>query len=296
MLEKQDFTPKKTVGYYYEQAMRYKTIRDSTLERYACHYNCHIKQFEHREVDSIKVSELNQWVNDMGLSPKSVRGNISVFRMIFQEAIYDEAIDKNPIDSVRLPKLEKFEPEPFNTEEMELLLDKSSGQFRNLLAVLFFTGMRIGEALALRWDDIDSFIKVDKSIRDGVITPTKTNNVRFIPIFDDLVPYLKSQRLETGLKNDRVFYWNGAKELKPIWLSLLRKCKMSHRILYQARHTFAIKALDSGLFKVSQIAKMLGHSSVQMLFTKYAKFIKSEMDDLPTHFSTLGTKKDTKLA
>lgn len=296
MLEKQDFTPKKTVGYYYQLMMKQKNIRASTLERYACHYDCHIKQFEDRQIDSIKVSELRQWVSSSSLSPKSVRGNMSVFRMIFQEALYDEAVSKNPFEQIRLPKSEKFEPEPFSTEEMGLLISNADGWFKNLLAVLFYTGMRIGEAIALEWDDIDEFIKIDKSIREGVVTATKTNNVRFVPVFNDLKPYIDAQRRETGLRGKRVFNGNGAKELKPRWHRLLKKCSMGHRILYQARHTFAIKALDSGMFKVSQIAKMLGHASVQMLFQKYAKFIRSEIDELPKDFSTLGTKKDTKVS
>ena len=297
LLERTDFSPKKTVDYYYRQMIQSKSIRDSTLQRYECHYRCHIEQFAQREISSIKVSELKKWVKDMNVSPKSIRGNISVFRMIFQEALYDEAIDKNPFVYIKLPKADKFEPQPFSTEEMELLLSNADGWFRNLLAVLFYTGMRIGEALALEWDDIDDFIKIDKSIRDGVVTPTKTNNVRHVPLFNDLRPYIEAQRRETALRSKSVFIGAiGAKELKPKWHRLLKKCNMEHRILYQARHTFAIKALDSGMFKVSQITKMLGHASVQMLFQKYAKFIRSEMDDLPKDFSTLGTKKDTKLA
>ncbi|MDR2080958.1 MAG: hypothetical protein LBP54_03615 [Campylobacteraceae bacterium] len=66
--------------------------------------------------------------------------------------------------------------------------------------------------------------------------------------------------------------------------------------MYQARHTFAIKALDSKKFKASQIAYMLGHTSLKMLFEKYAKFIEGEVDKVDATFSILDTKSDTQCA
>lgn len=290
-LEKNDFTPKKTVAYYYERMMRQKDLKGSSVRRYGSIFENHIQQFGNREIDSFKVSELKEWMSK-SLSPKSLRLNATVFRQIFDEALYDEAIDKNPFEHIKPPKLNKFEPQPFNSEEVELLINNATGWFKNLLAVLFMTGMRIGEAIALEWKDIDDcFIKVSKTLAQGEVSSTKTDNIRDIPIFDDLRPYLYAQRLETGHKN-RVFVGlNDPANLQKRWHALLKKCEMPHRILYQARHTFAINALDSGLFKTTQIAKMLGHSSVQMLFTKYAKFIKSEIDIIPRDFSVLGTKK-----
>ena len=175
-------------------------------------------------------------------------------------------------------------------------MNNATGWLKNLIALLFMTGMRIGEAIALEWKDIDDgYIRVSKTLSQGKVSSTKTENIRYVPIFDDLQSYLYAQRLETGLKS-RVFVGlNDPANLQKRWHALLKKCEMPHRILYQARHTFAINALDSGLFKTTQIAKMLGHSSVQMLFTKYAKFIKSEIDIIPRDFSVLGTKKDTKV-
>lgn len=292
-LESFDFTEKKTVEYYFNVMMQQKKCKKNTLLRYNSIFDNHILPFKHRTIDSFKISELKTWMHK-DLNAKTLRLHATVFRQIFEEALYDEAIDKNPFTFIKSPRLDKYEPEPFNQDEVQLLLGNTQGWFKNLLALLFMTGMRIGEAIALDWQDIDEgFIKVSKTLSKGEIDTTKTENIRYVPIFNDLKPYLDAQRLETGLKR-RVFIGiNDPANLQKRWHALLSKCNMTHRILYQARHTFAVNALDSGLFKATQIAKILGHSSVQMLFTKYAKFIKSEIDSIPRHFSVLGTEKGT---
>lgn len=285
------------VSYYYKIMIKLKekTCKASTIERYDGLWDNHLQCFKDRYIDEITRSEIKQWLNELDLSPKSLRSALSVLSMIFDEAIDDEVIDKNLCKSLKLPPLKQFEPDPFSLDEIRVLMENTSGWFKNMLAILFLTGMRIGEAVALNWDDIqgDSII-VSKSIRANVVTSTKTGKIRSVPIFDDLRPYLKAQRFESGL-NKRIFpKLSGAADLRTPWISLLKRCDMKHRILYQARHTFAINALDSGLFKISFIAKMLGHNSTQMLFQKYAKFIKSERVDVPSDFSVfrhnLGTK------
>ena len=78
----------------------------------------------------------------------------------------------------------------------------------------------------------------------------------------------------------------GADYLRSRWLVLCKKCNMKGRIMYNTRHTFATKALRSGKFNVFQVSKLLGHSSTQMLFQKYAKDIKSEKAEYDLNFST----------
>jgi integrase len=204
--------------------------------------------------------------------------------------------DKDGGQKIRQRLLEDV-PKPFSKKEVSILIDNAQGWFRNILALLFMTGMRIGEAIALDWDDIDEYICVSKTISEGNIGNTKTDTIRYVPVFDDLKPFIRNQKLLTGLANKRVFVGlKDAKDLHTHWHKLIKKCDMEHRVLYQARHTFAIHALDSGLFKVSQIANILGHTSVQMLFQKYAKFIKSEIDSVPKNFSTISTNLSTGVA
>jgi integrase len=293
VLEKTDFEQKGTVEYYYQKLMRYKEIKHTTIERYYSIYENHIKQFSNYAADEIKISMVREWAKTLNLSPKSIRMAINVFSQIMNEAILDEAIEKNPLKTVKPPKLTKYKPQPFSDKEMQLLLNNSMGYFRNILGFLFNTGMRIGEVLALDWRDIQKdFIVVEKTIRKGVIGTVKTDNVRRIPIFNALRPFIEAQRFISS--GQRVFpNTKGADSLAKQWQALLKHCGMENRVLYQTRHTFAIKALDSGRLKASQIAYILGHTSLRMLFDKYAEFIKSETEEADISFSVLDTKLDT---
>jgi integrase len=295
-LKKTDFSPKKTVEYYYHEMMKYKHIKHTTLERYVSIYENHISKFKDYAINEIKPALAKKWANTINLSPKSIRMIVNVFSQIIDEAILNEEVEKNPFKTVRLPKLKKYKPQPFSEEEIKLLLERSQGWFKNVLGFLFNTGMRIGEVLALNWSDIqDDFIVVDKTIRKGVIGTVKTENERRIPIFNVLRFFIKSQRSIS--RGQRIFQnTKGADSLQKKWQSLCNKCGLEGRVLYQARHTFAIKALDSGRFRASQVAYMLGHTSLKMLFEKYAKFIKSEIEEIDMTFNVLDTNLVTRCA
>lgn len=295
ILEKTDFTEKGTVGYYFAKMMRVRKLREGSRECYYHNYQKHIKQYENYSVNEITVGLLREWVASLTISPASIRLIANIFSQILDEAMYDNVIPSNPFSGkkVQRPKVKEYEPEPFSDTEVILLMNNAEGWFKNFLGILFLTGMRIGEACALKWDDITSQgIRVDETMTKKRLGDTKTGNVRFIPLFNDLRPFIKSQRLITqkGLLFPEA---GGPENLHNMWRRFLKKCGIEHKRLYNARHTFAIKALDSGKFKASHISRILGHASTKMLFTKYAKWIKSEQMEIDLNFSTLDTNLGT---
>jgi integrase len=249
--------------------------------------------YEDYPVNEITVGFLREWVSGLKVSARTVRSIVNTFSQILNEAVYDEAIEYNPTRKVRLPKLDEYDPEPYSDVEAQLLLSNAKGWFRNFLGFLFLTGMRIGEVCALRWESIsETHILVAKTMRNKVSTPVKTRNIHSIPIFNGLRYFIAEQHklTQTGLVFPEA---HGADYVRGKWVKLLERCGMEGRVLYNTRHTFAIKALDSSKFKVSEISKLLGHTSTQMLFQKYAKWIKSEQMKVDLNFSTLGTSLDT---
>ncbi len=123
-------------------------------------------------------------------------------------AHYDEIITKNPLSFVKVPKKIYNEIHIFNQDEIELLIEKSIGQFKNLLMFNFFAGLRGSELIALRWNDIDfksNTIRIDTRISNGVEDVTKSKRVRIIDMLPQARRALKNQILLTGLKDDFVF-------------------------------------------------------------------------------------------
>ena len=115
---------------------------------------------------------------------------LTVLRKIFRYAFEDEVIMRNPVDLISLPKSPMPDIEPLTVEEANYLLEHANGWYRNYLAMAFYTGMRVGELLALKWSDVDfnkRKIHVRRSISKGIETsPKTTGSVRIIPIFDRL--------------------------------------------------------------------------------------------------------------
>jgi len=78
-----------------------------------------------------------------------------MLRGIFQEALYDEVIEENIAMKLRKPKLKKPEIEPFTLDEIDRIIRGAVGWFKHLIQVGFYTGMRTGEIVALKWEDVD---------------------------------------------------------------------------------------------------------------------------------------------
>jgi len=248
--------------------------------------------FKDRDIDTIKASEIKNFLFDKDIKVVSMKAYLNAIKQVFDEAILDDVFTVNPVAKIKLPKEQQTEIHPFSREEVKKLLEGANGYFKNMLAVAFYTGIRTGEMLALKWQNIDYSKKricIDSTVGNYKEGSTKTNKIRFVPIFDNLVSYLKNQELKTGLQT-YVFSSHLGTTLRPSnlykyeWLPLLKRLKLPRRRLYDTRHSFVTNMLDSKKFSLNQIASWLGHNSVQTLIRHYNKFIDSEVSKFDSDF------------
>lgn len=281
----------KTVRYYAEMFIdsKQQTTVKRTYERYSSIIdNAILPLFGDMPIRDLKVSHVEKWRNDLlkRFTAKTVNGYQIVIRGIFQKALYDEEIGKNPIDALDHLKVKKPNVVPFMPHEVKLILDTAQGWFKNYLALGFMTGMRVGEIVALKWKNVDlnkREIYVCESRLEGVEGSTKTqSSIRYVPIIDTLVPFLEAQIKLSGDKG-HVFvtqYGRAFYDYKTItanqWTSILKECGLSYRRMYEMRHTCATNLLMSGQYSVNEIASILGHSTPQMLFERYTRNISAE--------------------
>ncbi len=216
----------------------------------------------------------------------------SILKPAFELAIIEEDIKTTPF-IVRFPTLKSnYEIEPFNLEEIKIILDNADGWLKNFLGIAFFTGARTGEILALEWNDIDfenHTISITKTRTNGLTKIPKTkSSIRKIDILSQCLPFLKNQQKINGL-NSNVFTSSrknvgnvyGSCSMRPKWLKLLKTCNLKYRNIYQTRHSFASNMLSNGeeLFWVSQ---MLGHKNPNITLEKYSKYVKSNREKKTT--------------
>lgn len=261
---------------YWEYDARVKTI---------------VTYFEGRDIREIQVSELRTWVHSLHKSHKTVRGYMSNCRGIFDIAMQEELIEKNPFVHISNPKNndEVDEIEPFTSEEVMTLLSHAEDDIKAFLAIGFFSGLRAGEILGLQVSDIeDGFISVRRSISKGAVTTPKTRkSVRRVPLFDVLKPYLKEQieksRTQKSLwlfsrEGKHVYGVETIRGKKPYgaWAALLSNVEFTYRAIKNTRHTFIVAMLRSGELSVLEIAQMVGHTNTKMIIEHYAKYIDGE--------------------
>ena len=151
------------------------------------------------------------------------------------------------------------------------------------VVLCLYTGVRIGELLALTWKDVD-FVKgllyVNKTCYDSynidarvrvIDTPKTANSNRVIPLPKQLQPLLK------GLKKRSKSEYLIADGVKPVFVRsyqrsfelLLKKIGVEHKGFHSLRHTFATRALECGI-DVKTLSELLGHKNATITLNRYA--------------------------
>ncbi len=294
---------KKTIIDFCEEVLieKEKKLQPTTMKAYKSLFESRIvpyfsKKYPH-EIKPINIKEWYSTFKDKSTLNTCVNG---ILKIAFENAIIEGYIKTSPF-IVTFPTLKSdYEMKPFNLQEIKLLLDNAEGWFKNFLGVAFFTGMRTGEILALEWKDInfsENTISINKTRTIGLTKiPKSKSSIRTIDIISQCEPFLKEQRKVTGLR-EKMFYRTMSKEfynswsLSKRWITLLKKCELEYRSIYQTRHSFASNMLSNkeDIFWVSQ---MLGHKNINMTSEKYSKYIKSDrerkktfLDELPLSFA-----------
>ena len=240
-------------------------------------------------VADIKRHYIKEYLSSIGGKNSNKKEYLKCIRGVLNIALDDEAVERNVATNIVFKKEPKEPVEIFSPQEVELLIENAEGQLKNFLGISFYTGMRSGEVLGLMHQDIlDDRICVRRSISRGRVTTPKTiGSIRDIPMFEKVRPFIENQKRNS--KSLYLFEYNGnfikdVTYFKKRWRSLIEKCGIKYRKIYSTRHTFITAMLDSGRFKIMDIAAIVGHTSPQMIMKNYAGFIREEHLKIDTNF------------
>ena len=294
---------KKNFKYYSDLFLKTKRdLKPNSYKQYESQILFWNKCFQDREVNDIKPSEIKEIIFNLTVKPQTQRDILARLKSIFDEAELDEAITSNPAKKVKIPRAAKRKILPLAKDEVTEILNNANDFFKCYLAVGFYTGMRTGEILALKWQNVNldkKLIYIDATVGNYEEQDTKTNDsTRYVPIFEPLIPYLKEQQLRNGLSK-YVFctktggHYSSTNLIRYFWKPLLRRLHIPYRRLYETRHTFATNMIASNKFSLNQIASWLGHSNIQTLISKYNNYIPSEIAKFDSKFNVFDTQNDT---
>lgn len=221
---------------------------------------------------------------------KDGQSSLSVARinqiMILLRMILEEASDRHefemPYKNIKNLKQARPDVNPFTLAEVWLFLKHVRADYKPYYTIRFFTGMRTSEIDGLKWDCIN-FDRREISIRgalvNGEMGPTKTlGSQRDIAISQLVYDALLEQKARTYGKSEFVFCNSQGNPMeyrnvnRRVWKPTLALLGLKHRRAYQTRHTAATLWLAAGE-NPEWIARQMGHSSTEMLFRVYSRYV-----------------------
>lgn len=247
--------------------------------------------FGARDVGSLSREELLKFRSELAkvkgrkketLSPRRINAIMNVMSLVLNEAS-DRYKFTTPYYNIKALRIPKSDVQPFTLEEVRSLLATVREDFRDYYTVRFFTGMRTGEVDGLKWKYVDferRLIMVRETIVMGLEEEdTKTQgSSRDIQMSQVVYDALLRQKASTGPFRNYVFCNREGQHLdhnnvtKRVWYPLLRYLALAERRPYQTRHTAATLWLAAGE-NPEWIARQMGHTSTEMLFKVYSRYV-----------------------
>jgi integrase len=224
------------------------------------------QSFGSRSVTTIAVDELDTWLRDLPLSPKSrsnYRANIGV---LFSYAEQRGIIDRNPIPRTSKPKLIDRAPEIFTVDELRSLLEAATRTAPGvvpMLAIGAFAGLREAEIQRLDWSEVD----LERGHIEVKAAKAKSARRRIIPIQPNLAAWLRPYAGSSG----PVVPAGARRKLDRV----REEARLATWPNNGLRHSFASYRL-AAIHDAPRVAMELGHTSPQMLFSTYRELVLPE--------------------
>jgi integrase len=199
----------------------------------------------------------NQKKREQDINFRWVNLEIATLRHFFNFCIKNGYIEKNPASGIKkLNELSRLKT--LGDEDIQKLISGATNKLtRDIITFLIYTGCRKGEALNLKWDDVD--------LKTGVIAikGTKTKYDRYIPISEPLKAVLSG--IEKNQDSLYVFNRNGAKltDFKRSFHTACRNAGLKDLRIHDLRHVFASKMVMGGT-SLYITGELLGHRTTQM--------------------------------
>jgi len=271
-----------------------------------------IPDLGHYKLDELTVIVLRKYINSLyedgarrdgkegGLSPRTVKDIRDTLRNALNDAVKEGLIKENPMDKIQIKKIPDSEPPILKPEQAQVLINVAkSHRLYPALLLEMATGLRRGEILGLRWENVDlneGYITVKESIVKGWGTAslkasTKTKgSQRIVPIPEVVIEELKKHKVrmleeeDTRKKNgtewlgtDYVFCATNGNYTSPntfskIWARWRKEAGIPDIKFHGLRHNALSLMIDQGI-DLRTVMSVSGHTQIKTLMQTYAHVI-----------------------
>lgn len=256
-----------------------------------------LPQFGRRNIGHITREEVQEFVLGLlehggkmgtGLAPKTVNCIISVMKNIFDYAVINKGYTLISFDGLYAKQQQKT-MRILSAAEQDILtkyLLDHPDQISLGILVSLYTGIRIGELCALKWEDIsfeDKCIRIhntmqrlqtkenqDKKTEIIITSPKSVCSNRAVPVPDELLRLMQEQRGSscTYFLTGKSRVYVEPRTMQNHFKAVIRKCGITNANFHSLRHTFATRCIELG-FDMKSLSEILGHASINITLNRY---------------------------
>jgi integrase len=244
------------------------------------------------EIEPRHVKALARHLGDRGLAPATVRNVMAPVRALFATAVEEGLIRSNPCAGLRLPGSSTAADarRALTEEELAHLLDETPERWRLVVRFLAQTGLRVGELIALRWEDVDldaRRVRVRRRLYRGTVdTPKSHYGLREVPISARLAEDLGRHREASIFASDEdpVFATrtgdplSGGNLLRRVVKPAAERAGVGWAGLHTLRHTCASMLFRAG-WNAKQVQMVLGHHSPAFTLATYVHVVPADLPE-----------------
>ncbi|MFC2084003.1 tyrosine-type recombinase/integrase [Bacteroidota bacterium] len=226
-----------------------------------------VKHFgKNRFINSISLKEFEDFFGK--LKEKAPRGYHVYFRNVraaFNKAVDWKYLTVNPLNSIKLPKYQRNEPEIIRLDQIGEAIKHLRSNLKDIVLFAFHTGMRLSEIRNLEWDSVDMLKRLIKVGSESFVT--KSRKQRIIPMNSKVYRILSKRKRDQAKNSEVVFHKGNGFPFHKDYISksfkdAVRKSNLSNNLKFHSlRSSFATNLGAKGVSPII-IQKLLGHSNI----------------------------------
>jgi integrase len=238
--------------------------------------------FGEKPVESITAAQIEDWLASLPQSPRTRSLALVLMHGIFRRAKKMWALPSNPAAEVEKPPASRGNDlEVLSPEEVWALVRAATSETDGaIFLTAAFTGLRLGELLALRWRDVDfaqSTIRVRASFSAGHLTTPKSGKVRAVPLAPEVAAALAQLgRRDHWIGDDDLVFagdagsYLDASALRRRYKAALAAAGLRPLRFHDLRHTFGTRMITKA--DIRRVQEWMGHADIQttMRYLHYA--------------------------
>jgi integrase len=266
-------------------------LRPSSLETYEAHGRRYIlPAFGHRPMGSLRRNEVQGWVNRLPVAPRTAKTILAILQSCLKAAVVDEVIAKSNAVGVRAPEAVRRRLVIPTAEEVHAITEAMFGRYALAVRMAAEVGLREGEVLGLRVEDLDllgrklTVSRQAQTLRDGVhldLPPKTDAGYRTIELATETVDAIALHLATYPARHSLVFTTSSGRPVRrnllgEAWTKAKDKADIRQPLrFHDLRHRYASVLIEAGLDPLT-IKTLMGHASITETYDTYGHLFPSQ--------------------